>query len=55
MISAISLYTTTSKPTLKVKVLVENDKILTRGSDQATGYDIYSSKTISILQKKENW
>ena len=52
MISPVSLYTATSKPALKVKILGENGKILTRGSDQAAGYDIYSSKTISISPKE---
>ena len=33
MISTVSLYTTTSKPALKVKILGENGKMPTRGSD----------------------
>ena len=52
MISAISLYTATSKPAFKVNILGENGKIPIRGSDQAAGYDIYSSKTISIPPKE---
>ena len=42
MTSIVSLYTTISKPPLQVKVFVENGKILTRGSNQAAGYDIFS-------------
>ena len=52
MISAISLYTATSKPALNVKIFGENGKIPTKGSDQAAGYDIYSSETISIPPKE---
>ena len=52
MISAVCLYTATSKPALKVKILEENDKIPTRGFDQPAGYDIYSSETISIPPKE---
>lgn len=40
MISAISFYTATSKPGIKFKILLENDKILTKGSDQVAGYNI---------------
>ena len=46
MISAISLYTTTSKPALNVKIFGENGIILIKGSDQSSGYDIYSSETV---------
>ena len=52
MISSISLYTATSKPALRVKILGENGKIPTKGSDQAAGYDIYSSETLSIPPKE---
>ena len=53
MISGVSLYTATSKPALKVKILEENSKIQTQGSDQAVGYNIYSWETISIPPKEK--
>ena len=52
MISLISLYTAISKTAINVKILGENGKIPTRGSEQAPGYDIYSSETISFPIKK---
>ena len=52
MISAISLYTMTSKPALNVKILGKNGKIPKKGSNHAAGYDIYSSETISIPPKE---
>ena len=36
-----------------MKILGENGKIPTKGSDQPTGYDIYSSETISIPPKEK--
>ena len=52
MISTISLYSATSTPALKLKILGKDGKIPTRGSDQAAGYDIYSLETISIPPKE---
>ena len=52
MISAVSLYTATSKLALNMKILGKNSKRPSRGSDQVVGYDIYSSKKISIPPKE---
>ena len=52
VISAISIYTVIGKPALNVKILEENSKTLTRGSEHGEGYDIYSCETISIPPKE---